>query len=802
LLTIQWLEKAVSARLWVAEMVNKVPAMPMGNERKKAEQRSRHALWAGAIAMLLTLSTLLMPLDQFAFILQSRLANFQATGDTVFLSANEDISDPDFPGRRVQLAQTIDALRSLGVARVYVDVPFSTPSTPEADRQLNEALRGYGGQAFMVRHLWSGLGNKMAFDTVTPRVGQGIAEVGTIRWRNYFGHVWEMPNSVSDGQEDLTAFHLALARKDNLSDSTVINYGFALDSIPSLAIEDIAPATGPMGSRRTPYGPAGIDLAGKTVVIGTLSTANSYNIPGRTGVPGAILDIYAAETLDAGFTRIVTGWEVVLAAFLLLLAATRIMAAHMRKAAYAVVAAMLPCGILIAAWLPATVMFSGLVFLLLIYAGFRLRAKAKEAAQMVDPDTGLPTFAALEADRDVADTAPTIIVARIHRFEEVKRTLPRELHAEYMLRLIGRLKAAKHDATIYIGQGHLIAWTFPEKEPALIRDHLEGLRALFAAPLLVGDNQVDVRITFGVDITPSPNVTRRVAAAVEAAERTTETYEPVVIAETTSDEDLIWNISLQARIDAALANGEIFMIYQPKVEVQTGEIVGAEALVRWRDPVKGLIPPDHFIRQCETAGRMAHLTRHVLTQSCLAGVEFQRHGMTLPIAVNISATLVHEPQIVSMVSEVLQQTGYPASNLTLEITETYRISNFERAGEVLGDLRALGAKISMDDFGVGAASLEALQKLPFSEIKIDRIFIAAMKDETKAKAIVRSVLEMGRELGIVVVAEGVEDSHTLTILRDSGCRVAQGFGISRPISFEEILQFHRLPPSERLKMMV
>jgi EAL domain-containing protein (putative c-di-GMP-specific phosphodiesterase class I) len=783
-------------------MVNKVPAMPRGNERKKAEQRSRHALWAGAIAMLLTLSTLLMPLDQFAFILQSRLANFQASGDTVFLSANDDLSDPTFPGRRVQLAQTLDSLRDLGVDRVYVDLTFSAPSTPEADSQLNEALRSFGGNAFLVRHLLSDLSDGMAFDANAPDIGRGVPQVGTMHWLNFFGHVWDVPNSVSDGEEDLVALHRSIARTGNLGDTTVINYGFTLDSIPNMAIDDIAPSSGPMGSRRASTKAASVDLAGKTVVIGYSDAANSYKIPGRTGVPGSILDIYAAETLQAGFTRIVAGWQVVLAAFLLLLAATRITAARVRRAAYVALVALLPGGIFAAAWLPATVSFAGFIVLLVIFAGFRLRAKAKEAAQMIDTDTGLPTFAALEADRDVADTAPTIIVARIHRFEEVKRTLPRELHAEYMLRLIGRLKAAKRDATIYIGQGHLIAWTFPEKEPALIRDHLEGLRALFSAPLLVGDNQVDVRITFGVDITPSPNVTRRIAAAVDAAERTTETYEPVVIAETTSDEDLIWNISLQARIDAALANGEIFTIYQPKVEVQTGEIVGAEALVRWRDPVKGLIPPDHFIRQCETAGRMAHLTRHVLTQSCLAGVEFQRHGMVLPIAVNISATLVHEPQIVSMVSEVLQQTGYPASNLTLEITETYRISDFERAAEVLGDLRALGAKISMDDFGVGAASLEALLRLPFSEIKIDRTFIAAMKDEAKAKAIVRSVLELGRELGIVVVAEGVENGHTLTILRESGCRVAQGFGISRPISFEEILQFHRVPPSERLRMMV
>ncbi len=123
---------------------------------------------------------------------------------------------------------------------------------------------------------------------------------------------------------------------------------------------------------------------------------------------------------------------------------------------------------------------------------------------------------------------------------------------------------------------------------------------------------------------------------------------------------------------------------------------------------------------------MSHLTRHVLREGCKAGIAFEEQGLHIPVAVNISATLVHERDIVTMVSEVLRETGFDPRRLTLEITETYRISNFDRAADILSDLAALGPKISMDDFGVGAASLEALQRLPFSELKIDRSFIAAI----------------------------------------------------------------------------
>ncbi|MGB3165949.1 MAG: EAL domain-containing protein, partial [Alteraurantiacibacter sp.] len=374
-------------------------------------------------------------------------------------------------------------------------------------------------------------------------------------------------------------------------------------------------------------------------------------------------------------------------------------------------------------------------------------------------------------------------------FEQVRRSLPKELHGEYVLRIIARLKAATQDAKIYRGDGHLIAWTMDEKDPALLQEHLEGLRALFSAPLIVGDRQVDVGITFGVDITPSPDVVRRLASAVAAAEQTNETFDPIAVADSTSEEDLIWNVSLQARIDAALSNGEIYLVYQPKIMVQTGEIVGVEALVRWKDPVKGHIPPDNFIRQCETAGRMAHLTRFVLENACRAGNAFAERGINLPIAVNISATLVHERAIVELVENVLSATGFEPRRLTLEITETYRISNIDIAAEILGELHALGPKISMDDFGVGAASLEALLRLPFDELKIDRLFTSRITSDRKAAGIVENILRLGKDLRIIVVAEGVEDAGTLTKLRDSGCLVAQGFGISRPVEFEKIVSY-------------
>ena len=766
-----------------------------GKKRWISAERLRHLAWAGLIALVLQLATLITPLDYVLRTWQySLLGSFDASGEIMFIGAEDDLANPADPGRRIALARLVEQLDRAGARQIYVDVVFDRASTPEADAALNAALRGARGHALLIENYVSGIDGRTALESSIPAVGHDVSRVSGNIWTNFLGSVWQMSYTVPDGTGDLITAPVNMAgMKPEGRETFPISYFFNVGSIPILKLEQLATAN--MDAEQ---------FAGKTVVIGDInpSGVTKPNLPGLPDVPPSLIHIYAAETLKAGHTHVLGGLEVLLSLFAALSAISFISRRRWRYFAYIAACLALPAAFVFTAQMAVRMDAASALVLLAVFAIFRARATWKRSFQLIDAETNLPTFAALEADRDVAEGVPALIVARIHRFEEVRRTLPKELHAEYVLRIIARLKAATQDATIYLGKGSMIAWTMSEKDAVLVREHLEGLRALFSSPLLVGQNQVDVGITFGVDVTPSPNVTRRLAAAVSAAEQTNETFSPIAIADSASDEDLIWNISLQARIDTALANGEIYLVYQPKVSVQTGALIGVEALVRWNDPVRGHIQPDQFIRQCENAGRMAQLTRHVLHEACIAGLEFNRRGINIAMAVNISATLLHERRIVHKVAEVLAQTGFPADQLVLEITETYRISNLNLAGEILRELKALGAMISMDDFGVGAASLEALVELPFDEIKIDRVFVDRMISDPKAAGIVRSVLALGRELRITVVAEGVENGQTLNILRELGCQVAQGFGISRPVGFDDILIFQKLKGNGQLRNIV
>lgn len=764
--------------------------------RKRANSldRVRHVAWAGLIALVLHILTVFMPLDQLGWVIQSRVASQPASGEIVFIGAQTNLADPDEPAGRRALAALVDRLDAAGAQAVFIDLPFERASDSVSDQRLNSSLRSFSGDTYMVRPLRSGLDGESRLVNNAPEVTSGIPEVASDTWMNYLGFAWDMPLRVTTGDQSLPNIATQLAGDVEFQgEKFPVSYIFSRSSIPTYRFADL----------QNPN--ANLDVfAGKAVVIGDVTLENSAGrkIPGHITVPPSIISIYGAETLKAGHTQFIDGLLVLIATCAALLLASTFISQHLRYAFYGAIVVALPAALLTTAAMSVRLSVADALALLVIFALYRARTAMRRNLRLVDSETNLPTFAALEADKDVAQSMPAIIVARIHRFEEVRRTLPVELHAEYLLAITGRLKAATQDATIYLGQGHLIAWTMAEKDPALLREHLEGLRALFASPLIVGEEQVDVGITFGIDITPSPAVARRIAAAVAVAEKTTETFEPIAIADSTSQEDLIWSISLQARIDAALSNGEIYLAFQPKIMVQTGEIVGAEALVRWEDPVKGHIPPDYFIRQCENAGRMGQLTRFVLEEACKAGNAFEEAGLHLPIAVNISATLLHERSIVTMVEQVLEKTAFDPRRLTLEITETYRISNLDLAAEILGELKGLSTKISMDDFGVGAASLEALLRLPFSELKIDRMFIAPMTNDPKALGIVKSILQMGRDLRIIVVAEGVEDAGTLTLLRDSGCVVAQGYAISRPVKFTKILEFHKDTKNRPMENMV
>ena len=762
-------------------------------------ERLRHVLWAGLIALTLYGALILQPMDQVLWLIQSRIADLSPSGDIVFVGSDEVLNDPRSPGRRYELADALDELDRRGVGQVYLDMTFSESDDPQADARLARAIADLGPRITLVDRMVYGTTTEEVRRKTSPAIAGAVRRVISDETdRDWTGFAWDLHhNYVVDGRR-VQSFASAMAGVEGLSKATFpVDYSVSPARIPAMPVETLV-------NKGKPTPGHAVEVTGKTIVLGHtgLVPGNQQMVPRYLNAPASYVDIYAAETLKSGRANILRAPVIVLLfAFLLIGSMFLCKTRKSRWIAYAAIAALAPILLVATAKMAVRIDLSYGIGFLLLYGAFRSRRRWKRRLEMVNLETGLPKLRALEA-RLVRDAVSDghIVIAKIQNYERVLKSLRSDDKGGYVLKLVDRMRAADPNLALY-SEGHHLGWYVPSDDTDGVVEHLEGLRAIFAAPVQVGGFSVDVGITFGVaSVDEDPPA--RLAAAIAAAEETSEAHNPIAIAETGSETDLLWDISLRARIDEAMEAGEIYCVYQPKIDLGSNSIVGVEALVRWHDPARGFISPMHFIQQCEKAGRMEHLTRYVLQSACSAGQLLHFRGHHISMSVNISATLLGDMRIVGLVRNVLQATRFAPQSLTLEITETARISDHNVAASILDELKSIGVRIAMDDFGVGAASFEAFYELPFDEIKIDRLFVSNIGKDPKALAIVSSIAAMGREARITVIAEGLENPQDIPLLENAGCQQVQGFAYSRPLSLSNLLEYQELTLSRPIANMV
>ena len=245
-------------------------------------------------------------------------------------------------------------------------------------------------------------------------------------------------------------------------------------------------------------------------------------------------------------------------------------------------------------------------------------------------------------------------------------------------------------------------------------------------------------------------------------------------------------LMLLGEVRGALERGEFVLFYQPKVDLGDRRVTGVEALVRWQHPEHGLLPPPRFIPLIEPTALVGPFTLHVIDRALEQMVSWRRRGIDLEMSVNLSARNLLDPELPTQIAERLNSHGVPAERLTVEVTESAALVDPDRAIAALEALRAMGVAVSVDDFGTGNASIEYLTKLPCDELKIDRSFITDMLEDPRAEAIARSTLDLARNLGLKVVAEGIETEAVMDHLAGLGCATAQGYFISRPLPPHEL----------------
>ncbi|MGH2926789.1 MAG: putative bifunctional diguanylate cyclase/phosphodiesterase, partial [Solirubrobacteraceae bacterium] len=442
--------------------------------------------------------------------------------------------------------------------------------------------------------------------------------------------------------------------------------------------------------------------------------------------------------------------------------------------------------------------FCGLAFLIFQYlVGELLKSKqrsdALHRAAVTDDLTGLANreqFRNVVEERIAAARASgarfPVLLMDLDRFKEINDTLGHR-YGDVLLRDLGpRLATA-------IGEGGLVARLGGDEfgillaqdtdDPAVLEVVLGRLFKSVSEPFCVDELSLEVGASVGVARFPQDgedsHALLRCADIAMYTAKDAQTDYKFYTAE--QNQHSMRRLSVLSDIRHALASDEIIVHYQPIIDLDDLRVRGAEGLVRWQHPEHGLIPPGAFVQTIEQTGLIGPLTRHVLEHSIAECAAWRRDGRELSVAVNLSVRNLLDRDLPKEIEHLLRTYSLPPQALQLEITESMIMSDPDRALATVSRLSALGVRLSVDDFGTGYSSLANLRKMPIDELKIDRSFVSPMLRDESDLIIVRSTINLGHDLGLNVIAEGVEDSATLDQLAVLGCDLAQGYHVSRPM---------------------
>ncbi|RKP57098.1 EAL domain-containing protein [Cohnella endophytica] len=393
-----------------------------------------------------------------------------------------------------------------------------------------------------------------------------------------------------------------------------------------------------------------------------------------------------------------------------------------------------------------------------------------------------------EGDRTVA-----VMFLDLDRFKIINDTKGHTVGDQLLQKVSQRLQNTVGDEGMVSRQGgdeFIICMEDISKEKAA--EVAQRLLDVFTSPIAIDNQEYFVTPSIGIGIYPEDGTDEETLIkhadtamylAKERGKNNFQFYSPELLDVSSR------KMELEGGLRKALDNQEMILHYQPQVELETGKLVGVEALIRWLHPQNGLIPPAQFIPLAEETGLIVPLGKWVLRQACEQNKAWQDAGFpAIPISVNISVRQMDDEHFLGSVTEALEKTGLAPRYLDLEITESI-MQNIERSTDILSRLKELGVRLSMDDFGTGYSSLSYLKHLPIDSIKIDKSFIDDINHPSNQGLMVKSIVDMGRNLNLALIAEGIEKEEQVSFLKRNSCAIGQGYYFSAPVTAEVMRKF-------------
>jgi diguanylate cyclase len=741
-------------------------------------------LWATLLAAVAGIWQIGAPIDLMMQIARGNIQSRAASGNVVIVAVDDkSVQELNaWPWPRRYHAALLDRLTAAGAREVAFDDNFETATNEADDSAFAEALaRTTTKVSLAARFNVNAYGVHESESLPLARFRSLASMANTNMYKDDFDRIARLPLAAELNKAPTPSMAARLSGITTLSTATFpIDFSIALESIPTISAIELL----------KPNGHA-YDLRGKSIIVGSKSSNNKAlnRIPGHRVVGDLEIQALGAETLANG-TPIEIPWY---ASFLVVVLA----AAGCRKLTNPRAKQLLyVAGVGFLAALPfcltsfnaITEIAPAFVFLAITGIRFSWQAYA-ERSSTTNSETGLPNLNALARLTDSPDTA--MIVAKIRNFSEIMAMLPRDYYPELIASIARRLVLSAEVVALYQGDEGVFAWLVKDEDISSVSDMVEGLHSFFLVPVQIGPHRIDINVNFGIDRTPNRSTGNRYAAALLAAEEAGAAQMKWKEYDSAQIVGASWKLSLASSLDEGIDKGQIWVAFQPKLDLRSGAIVGAEALARWTHPEKGEVGPADFVAAAEANDRVERLSAYIFDKAIAAAAEIVAEHGSFNMAVNLSARLVDRVGTYPMICEALERYSFDPHLLTVELTETARIANNDSAIELVTKLRALGIKISIDDYGTGLANLNYISAIPADEIKIDRSFVGNMRGLGNDREIVKSTIDLAHQLGRVAVAEGIEDAVTLADLQSIHCDVAQGFFISRPIRLAELTAFLR-----------
>lgn len=733
-------------------------------------KRNRALMWAIVLVFLAGMLEATAPIDDVMRVLRNHARAHDASGQIVVVTVDGPTvaARGEWPWPRDKVADLVRKLDGAGARRIAFDHAFVPTGQREHDKALADAFASLPRKPI--------IGASFEKDPVTQerrfqKPAANLAKVSitaaTPIYFNGFGHAWTAEHEIVAEGETFPSFAAALAETPMNGGRIFVDYSIRLSTIPQIsALQALDGSTGDF-------------LKGKTVLV--VTGRSTATVPGAEPVLISLLHVVAAETMLEG-KQTLLGWSPPF--FLAAMMCFPVWFARRRWAVTTFAAALIlfAVGPLILEGFRIYVDAAPAILVTALVTTIRGWRSYRRGDARINQLSGLPNLLALR-ERKVSQQE-TIVAVRVKNYAELNSALSQ--NEEVLAKQIAQRLSAGGLTPLFHGDDGIFCWIASARDSTELTDQLEAMHSFFLLPVAVGNWQVDVAVSFGIDTGQSTDASSRFAAALVAADEAAAAghrwkfYDPARL------DEAEWNMSLLGRLDTAIETGEVWVAYQPKLDLHTDRISGAEALVRWTHPERGAISPEEFVSVAEANGRIDKLTYFVIEQALMLVASTENQ---LNVSVNLSAQMFGRKDFVTRLKVMMDRYRVTPEMLTIEITESAAVESEEEMFATVNALTALGVAVSIDDYGTGYCTLEYLKKINATELKIDRGFVGAMDRNRSDRVLVNATIELAHSLGHTVVAEGVETQEALDLLHSMGCDRVQGFLISRPVPRDEFLAF-------------